>query len=212
MIGNADNEAGVESVQQTGTDNFLHRVDRDAASNITPKAVLTSLMKPFSHGWNHMKPLDKFVSAAKTAKCEVESVVSQHTPGYALEKHENSVVGKWSAVMKDCFKLAHEEFRSRLSGGDMDKLMTTAVSEATVFTVSLMTMYESRNFKPTWIMEAIVILHATQEIAAKSVFSQTLQPLLQSRNELLRYCDERFPDCFDEVNTCVRGVERAISE
>ncbi|KAF1774916.1 hypothetical protein GQ600_6058 [Phytophthora cactorum] len=46
----------------------------------------------------------------------------------------------------------------------------------------------------------------------RSEFSQELEPLIQSRNELLRYCDRHYPNWFDGVEDSLTGSNIAASK
>ncbi|KAG3029952.1 hypothetical protein PC121_g8488 [Phytophthora cactorum] len=200
-------EASLESQHQARTDN--QQMVSDSSVNSAPNAAPTGVMIPVSDG---PKPLEKFISATKEAQIEFEKVMIDRTSDSGLKKDRELTIAKWSDVLKNCFGQACMDLCTRLSRGDLHEQLATAFCEATKFTVSLITVYESRSFPHSWITATIMILDATLEEATRSEFSQELEPLIQSRNELLRYCDRHYPNWFDGVEDSLTGIERGVSK
>ncbi|KAG3192176.1 hypothetical protein PC128_g10647 [Phytophthora cactorum] len=200
-------EASLESQHQARTDN--QQMVSDSSVNSAPNAAPTGVMIPVSDG---PKPLEKFISATKEAQIEFEKVMIDRTSDSGLKKDRELTIAKWSDVLKNCFGQACMDLCTRLSRGDLHEQLATAFCEATKFTVSLITVYESRSFPHSWITATIMILGATLEEATRSEFSQELEPLIQSRNELLRYCDRHYPNWFDGVEDSLTGIERGVSK
>ncbi|ETP02781.1 hypothetical protein F441_20210, partial [Phytophthora nicotianae CJ01A1] len=133
------------------------------------------------------------------------------TPLSRLNKDQELMIAKWSDILRPCFGQARLDLGTRLVRRKMKEQLATAFCEATSFMVSLITVYESRSFNHSWITTTVMILNATNEEAAKSEFSQELEPLIQSWNDLVRYCDRCYPNWFGGISEMIKRIERAMS-
>ncbi|KAJ8575535.1 hypothetical protein ON010_g3680 [Phytophthora cinnamomi] len=140
---------------------------------------------------NLKNALQRYLAASSAIKNSI--VVSQREPGRAFNVFENVSAlseGRWAQAVKQDFKEATKLFLKRLVSQSTNLELRTAFCEASELAVSIITL-GTTDFNLAWIVPATISFDSVHAIARMTSFAQALFPLLECRNKLVRYVDER---------------------
>ncbi|KAE9287339.1 hypothetical protein PF008_g26433 [Phytophthora fragariae] len=136
--------------------------------------------------------LQRYLAAARSMKNSTTNLPLRD-PGSTSNVFENAdalAVDRWTTAVKQDFKEASRLFLKRLSRQSTSRKLVASFCEASELAVSRITFGKTR-FNMAWVVSAIVSFDAVHVLTGATPLTQSMLPVLECRNTLVRFVDER---------------------
>ncbi|KAK1944516.1 hypothetical protein P3T76_004428 [Phytophthora citrophthora] len=140
--------------------------------------------------------LEKYTAAAKNA---VKMVV---------DPEDVETLETWRRIVEVDALDANRQFLDLLSDGKADEEGAEAFTKTTLFAVSVLTSYQAKSQKPSWLMQLVEDLTDIENAAKESKFAKVLAPVEKCRDDLVAYCSLNGCDTLEGMLNYVILIER----
>ncbi|KAF4046932.1 hypothetical protein GN244_ATG00659 [Phytophthora infestans] len=185
----------IEQAQSSEEKDDVEKVDildthEDAAAHAGTSAYSEPQCSQISR--NNKGSLTVYLEAGKALKTVIDRIPDSESGGNTFERLDAPTIRTWAHAVQINFKMANSRFLKRLISGSIHRNVARSFMEASKLAVALFTSGMRVKFNRCSIVDAIVAYDSIYTTAAGSVVAQELQPILDCRNTLVAYTDDRF--------------------
>ncbi|EEY64872.1 uncharacterized protein PITG_16190 [Phytophthora infestans T30-4] len=185
----------IEQAQSSEENDDVEKVNtldthEDAAAHAGTSAYSEPQCSQISR--NNKGSLTVYLEAGKALKTVIDRIPDSESGGDTFERLDAPTIRTWAHAVQINFKMANSRFLKRLISGSIHRNVARSFMEASKLAVALFTSGMRVKFNRCSIVDAIVAYDSIYTTAAGSVVAQELQPILDCRNTLVAYTDDRF--------------------